>query len=201
MMLLARSSLALTVSLLVGCAADPVATSTYGTITVDVSASGESRDTAFTLNVASEGVSYAVTVGEDLSFTMDEGSYSLELVGVADNCGVEGVNPQTADVSAGGTVRLEFAVTCTNNGTLKISVATRGDDFDDMYTLSFDDGDRTILVGPNQFVLVSLPVKSYSLELKGVADNCTVAEPNPLSVGVLLNTQTTASFAVACVAR
>src|SRR4029077_3178560 len=49
------------------------------------------------------------------------GSHSVALSGVPANCAVNGANPQTATVPAGGTASISFAVTCTASTGVRIT--------------------------------------------------------------------------------
>lgn len=172
---------------------------TEGTVTFTVLSQGEARDTAFSLAIP--GVtSLDVTAGDEASVNLLEGSYDVELAGVAENCRVLGDNPQTFDVVAGNQSNVYFDVACTTNGELKITIETTGEDIDLLYSLVFNTTYRTVLSGPNQFHVVSLPVGPYSVLLDGVADNCQVETPNPVEVDVTTLARGEIGFSVACTA-
>ena len=195
-----RKSLLVGALIAVGCGTEAVVAITSG-MSVVVEASGEAVDTAFTLEFTPDTTTHALTAGVASSFTVTEGMYSLHLLGVADNCTVQGDNPRTVEVEAGELVSVTFRVVCTAGGHVKVTVVTTGEDRDDMYTLAFDTDFRTVLVGPNQFVVVSLPVATYSLALRDVASNCTVAGDNPVTVEVTAAAVAETRFSVSCVAR
>ena len=199
-MRVARLGLVVAAGFTIACASS-VFTVTAGAVRVTVSATGESRDTIFTVTVGTDTASYQTHADSVLWFTLEEGSYGIRLTNVADNCSVEGDNPREVDVTAGQEVLVAFAVACATNGYAKVTIATTGVDMDDMYTLAFNGDFRRVLVGPMQFVTVSLPVGAYSVELTGVAANCTVAGDNPVSFAVSAEALAEASFSVACVAK
>ena len=186
--------------IVVGCGTELVVPETSG-MSVVVQTSGESVDTAFTLAIDPDTTTHALTAGVTSSFTVTEGTYTRHLLGVADNCTVQGENPRTVEVEAGELVTVTFQVGCTASGHVKVTVFTTGEDRDDMYTLAFDTDFRTVLIGPNQFVVVSLPMATYSLALRDVASNCTVAGSNPVTVEVKAGAVAETGFSVSCVAR
>ena len=99
---------------------------------------------------------------------------------------------------------LAFAVTCRSaaNGSIRVTTITTGDDVD-------PDGYTAQLVGyaPYEFYLAvngfytypSVQPGAYSVELKGVASNCTVSGTNPRSVTVTIGATADAVFAITCV--
>jgi len=195
-----KTALAAMVIVGVGCGTDAVVSAT-GAMNVLVQTSGESVDTAFGLRVNTDTTTHALKAGVSSSFSVGEGTFTLELVGVAENCSVEGDNPRTVEVAADEVVSVTFRVACTSNGSVKVTIMTTGVDRDDMYTLAFDTDFRTVLVGPNQFVVVSLPVGTHSVALRDVAANCTVQGDNPVQVNVVAGETVSAGFAVSCVPR
>jgi hypothetical protein len=131
------------------------------------------------------------------------GTYSVALQEIASNCAVNGANPQAVTVTAGATAELAFTVTCRSaaNGSIRVTTVTTGEDVD-------PDGYTAELVGYAPYVLY-LPVSGssaypsvqpggYSVELKGVASNCTVSGANPQRVTVTIGSTADAVFAVTC---
>jgi len=119
-------------------------------------------------------------------------TYSMGLGGVAENCTVAGDNPQEANVTAGDTTTVTFAVECSaDTGDLEVSVTTTGDNLDsDGYTVNVD-GTQTMAVASNGTVtFAGLAIGEHSLSLDGVATNCTV-------VGDISRTATVAANATA----
>ena len=182
------------------CSLSVTSETTVGSVRFSVSAAGEARDTAFLLTIDADTTSYEVYADSVWTFSASEGTHSFELGGVADNCSVQGDNPRSVEVVAGRESDASFGVTCTLNGSAKVTIATTGDDIDDMYTLDFNSGLLTVPVGPNQFVTLSLPVGGYVVALSGVANNCTVSGDNPIPMEVTAEGTATASFAIACIA-
>ncbi len=181
-----------------GCSSAEVIGAAGGSMVVAVRATGEAVDTAFTLYINTDTTGYAVTTGAARSFSAQEGTHSLHLKGVEGNCTVAGDNPRSVVVGAYEIVNVTFDVSCTDNAELKVTISTTGEDQDDMYTLAFDGDYRTMLVGPSQFVLVSLPLRTYSVSLRDVASNCSVTSPNPVEVTLAKGKTVETGFQVAC---
>jgi hypothetical protein len=183
--------------LMAACSHQSTAVTQSGTLDVHVSASGTSLDSVFTVMIDGSNT-YSVTTGQDASFQVDDLSHTLTLGSVAPNCQVTSDNPQIAQVALGSTDTLDFAVSCTTNGQVTVTVATTGDNQDDQYTLTFNTDYYTVPVGPRQTFTVSLPVDTYSLDLTDVASNCAVQTPNPVSVTLVADSTSTVGFQIAC---
>lgn len=182
------------------CGTSTVVSSTAGSIYVGAEVSGTSVDTSFAVILDGDSLSLALTTGAGQSLTVEQGTHSVELTSVASNCQVEGDNPRSVDVVALTSVTVTFQVSCATSGTVKVTIATTGPDQDDLYTLLVDQGAREMLVGPNQFVILTLSVGTHTLQLTGVADNCAVQGANPMEVESRENEVVGAGFAVACTA-
>jgi hypothetical protein len=196
-----KAGLAVAAMVAAGCSTADITGSTAGSIQVGVQVSGQEVDTTFSLYINTDTVAYTLTPGATRSFSAAEGTHTLHLKGVAGNCSVSGDNPRSVTVGALQTVPVTFNVACTDNGNVKVTIATTGEDQDDMYTLAFDTDFRTVLVGPSQFVVVALPVKTYSVSLRDVASNCAVTSPNPVPVTVTHGATAETGFQIACTKR
>ena len=189
----------LAAGLLVACGNSSTGATTTGTIIVHVNATGTSVDTVFTVTVDGS-YTYPITTGVDQTFEVDELSHSIQLTDVAKNCEVTSTNPQIIQITAGTETTLTFDVSCTTNGEAAITIATTGDNQDDQYLLDFNNGFRTVPVGPRQTLTLSLPIGPYSIALTGVASNCAVQGANPVSLDVVEDSTATARFDIACTA-
>jgi len=185
----------------VACGSSATAVSTSGTVRLSVAVSGEGRDTAFFLNFDSDTTAYRIYADSVQNYATQEGTHEITLGDVADNCSVGGDNPRLVQVVAGEETDVTFAVTCSANGYARVTIVTTGVDLDDIYTLDFNGGFRSLLVGPNQFVRPSLPVGPYVVQLGDVAANCSVQSENPISLNVSADSIATGSFGVVCVAK
>ena len=197
----ARLAALLAAGLAVACGLSVDQVSTTGSVRLTVSASGEGRDTAFVITFDSDTTKYTIYADSAVAVALQEGTHVFGLGDVAANCSVVGDNPVSAQVIADQLIDVSFQVTCLLDGHAKVTISTTGVDLDDIYTLDFNGGFRTILVGPNQFVRPSLPLGPYVVQLEDVAPNCTVTSDNPTSLTVVADSDATASFTVVCSAK
>jgi len=88
------------------------------------------------------------------------------------------------------------------NAAIRVSVSTIGSDPDDGYTVTVDGGAIPAfpIAANGSATLDSLWRVSYAVWLRDIADNCTVAGPNPQRV-IAVPTTAAADFAVTCVAK
>ncbi len=133
------------------------------------------------------------------------GSHTIGLTGLAANCQVSGENPRAVTVPAGGTVTVAFAIACTApgpaTGSLAITTITTGPSQDaDGYLVAIDgSGNRPI--GASATVTVgNISAGQHSVQLRGLASNCSVTGTNPLGVAVQAGETARVSFSVTCVA-
>jgi Tol biopolymer transport system component len=146
-------------------------------------------------------------IGADESVTVssiDPGSHTVQLQGLAANCAVSGQNPVTVSVTAGATGQASFSVTCTAlTGDLEVTTATTGADLDDQYSVTIDDGSgqSSQSIGVNDvFTFADLAPGDYSVELTDVATNCSVSGNNPRTVTVSESSTAQTTFNVSCTA-
>src|SRR5437762_3148603 len=85
--------------------------------------------------------------------------------------------------------------------TLVVSTSTSGSSLDpDGYTLTVDGG-QSKAIGINNTVTISgLSPGDHSVQLNGVAQNCTVSGSNPRTVSITAGSTTTTTFTVSCAA-
>src|SRR5206468_6915811 len=131
-------------------------------------------------------------------------SHTVELTGVATNCTVTAPNPRTVAVSDGATAVTAFVVTCTAlpppTGDLTVTAATTGQDLDpDGYTVTVDGGQSRSLGVNTSTTYSGLTATSHTVELTGIAGNCTVSGQNPRTVTVATS-GTTTTFTITCAA-
>ena len=172
-----------------------------GSVEVAVSTSGDEQDSdGYTANLGDN--SQPVSVNGSVAFEdVPTGDHTLELTGLADNCSVDGDNPQTIQVTAGSTTESSMNVSCEATvGSAEIAVSTTGEQQDsDGYTITFDGTSSS--VATNETVSYSeLAPGDYTLELTGMADNCSVDGDNPQTIQVTAGSTTESTMTVACVA-
>jgi hypothetical protein len=88
------------------------------------------------------------------------------------------------------------------NAAIRVSASTSGPDPDDGYTVTVDGGViRAFRIGPNGSATVdSLWPASYAVRLRDIADNCTVAGPNPQRI-IAVSKTVAVDFAITCAAK
>ena len=172
-----------------------------GTLEVVAVTTGADPDPdGYTISVDG-GPAHAVGTNDTLAIATTTGQINVQLGGVADNCAVTGVNPRTVTVPAGGTAQTTFVIACSSfTGSLVITTTTSGDDPDpDGYTVSVEGKADTTIGSNGTITLNDVSSGLRSVELKGVANNCTVADDNPRTVTVLEDATVQTNFVITCV--
>ncbi len=133
------------------------------------------------------------------------GAHTLGLTGLAANCQVVGDNPRTVSIVAGQTVEVDFSISCAapgpTTGTLQVTTSTGGADLDtDGYTVTVDGGTAQP-IGPNAtLTLNNISASAHTVQLRGMATNCSVAGTNPARVTVPAGATATVAFVITCTA-
>jgi glucose/arabinose dehydrogenase len=133
------------------------------------------------------------------------GDHSVGLDGVAANCAVIGDNPRIVTVSGEAVVATTFEVSCTSGGssggatgTLEVSTSTTGAELDpDGYTVTVN-GTVSAPLATNGTDSGQFSAGDHTLELSGVAPNCTVTGSNPRTVTVPAGGSAATQFDVTC---
>src|SRR5207247_555781 len=173
-----------------------------GDLTVTAATTGQDLDPdGYTVTVDG-GQSRSLGVTASTTYTLTAASHTVELSGIAANCTVSGQNPRTVTVPTGGTTTT-FSITCTAlpppTGDLTVTAATSGQDLDpDGYTVTVDGGQSRSL-GVTASTTYTLTAASHTVELSGIAANCTVSGQNPRTVTVPTS-GTTTTFSITCTA-
>src|SRR5204863_418905 len=131
-------------------------------------------------------------------------NHTVALTDVPGNCTVTGGASKTVPVTAGRTATAAFTVTCTAlpppTGDLTVTAATSGQDLDpDGYTVTVDGGQSRSLGINTSTTYNGLTATSHTVELTGIAGNCTVSAQNPRTVTVATS-GTTTTFTITCAA-
>ena len=190
--------------LLWGCGADSDSTGpAMGDLEVATSTTGTDIDPdGYVVVVDSTprpiGVSGAVTFEN-----IPTGSHVVELTQVAENCSVAGQNPRAVAVSADNIAATTFEVTCAAlTGDILVTTVTVGTDIDpDGYTVDMVTVGGTLSqsIGVNASVTFNnQAVGDRTMELTGLARNCSVVGQNPRTVTVQENATVETVFDVVC---
>jgi hypothetical protein len=192
-----------TVALAVACAAPAP---NAGTLQVATSTNGSNPDPDG-YSISLDGRT-AQPVGTNATFVVPNvaaGQHAIQLLGVASNCTVAGLNPRSIAVRAGQSTAVAFSVTCAppppETGSIQVTAVTTGGSVDpDGYRISADGGNVQDLGINGSRTITGLAPGTHTVELTGKASNCTVAGDNPRSVTVLAGQAVTVSFAITCAA-
>ena len=173
-----------------------------GNLTVSASTTGSSLDPdGYTVTVDG-GSPQALAINGSVSYTnLAAGNHTVAISGVAGNCTVSGGTSRTVSVPSGGSATTTFTVTCTTPpGNLTVSASTSGSSLDpDGYTVAVDGGAGQALAINGSVTFTSLSAGNHSVQLSGVAANCTVSGSNPRTVSVPSGGTATTTFTVSCV--
>jgi hypothetical protein len=130
------------------------------------------------------------------------GQHSVQLSGVASNCSVQGPNPQTVTVPAGGSEDVNFSIVCsTPVGSVHVKVTTTpgGQPDENGYVVTLDPpGTGKDVAANDEVTFADVNVGSYNVVLKDVASNCTVAEGKTQPIRVTADVTTEVTFSVDC---
>jgi hypothetical protein len=191
------------VSFAISCSAPGPTTGTIAVTTVTTGGGTDPDGYSLLLDGIDRGP-IAVNASNNLT-GLPDGAHTIGLSGLAANCQVSGENPRAVTVPAGGTVAAAFAIACTApgpaTGSLAITTITTGPSQDaDGYLVAIDgSGNRPI--GASATVTVgNISAGQHSVELRGLASNCSVTGTNPLGVAVQAGETARISFSVTCVA-
>src|SRR5438094_746738 len=171
------------------------------TLVVSTSTSGSSLDPdGYTVTVDGGSSQSIGTNGVATFVGLAAGDHTVLLSGVARNCTVSGSNPRTVSLIAGLVGATGFSVSCVaqpTTGNLAVTTNTTGSNLDpDGYTLTVDGG-QSKAIGINSSVTFSgLSPGNHSVQLNGVAQNCTVSGSNPRTLSITAGSTVTTTFSV-----
>ena len=172
-----------------------------GQLDVTTATSGADLDpNGYRIFVDDEDKGGVAATGQQLIPWVENGTRTVRLDDVASNCTVQGGATRDVTVSSIAAVPVSFAIQCAQLGAdIQVSVSTTGSQPDaDGYILMLD-GSASQAVGANgTVVFAGAAVGSHSIELSGLAGNCTVGGPNPQTVNVAAGVNAAISFSVDC---
>jgi hypothetical protein len=166
-----------------GCGETFISVSSDGRIEVSVSTNGSDPDSdGFSVTVDGGTARFVAPGGSVVLDSLSEGSHSVLLSGLAENCRVEGTNPRAVVVGQDGQAHVSFDVRCARatTGGFTIQVTTSGAEADtDGYALAVAGADIRA-VGPNASeTFVGLAPGVHLVTLKDLDEPCAVAGGNP----------------------
>lgn len=129
------------------------------------------------------------------------GDHAVQLLGIASNCAVQGLNPRTVSVAAGSQSTTTFVVSCDPIlGILEVTTQTNGIALDpDGYTVHVDGGIGQSIGLNATLSMANLRIGGHTVELKGTAGNCLTGFQNPRTVTVVANATQGTEFQITCV--
>jgi Tol biopolymer transport system component len=175
---------------------------THGRVVVTTVTTGESLDLdGYEVQVDDTGQG---PIGPNDSLPISgvaPGDHQVTLSGIAANCRVDGDNPRTVSVTAGGEDSASFTVRCVRPvGQVRVEVTSSGTPADpDGYGVSLDGAAPGVPIGISDTVdLADVPAGSHSVTLGGLASNCSLLSPNPVQLEVPLGGSVVVAFTVSC---
>jgi len=176
-------------------------TATTGSLKVTTSTTGSDLDPDGYTVVVDGSQSKAIGINSSVTFSgLSPGDHSVQLNGLAQNCTVSS-NPRTESITVGNTTTTTFSVGCApTTGSLAVTTNTTGSNLDpDGYTLTVDWGQSQAIGINNTVTINGLSPGNHSVQLNGLAQNCTVSW-NPRTVSITAGSTTTTTFTVSCAA-
>jgi hypothetical protein len=174
-----------------------------GSLTVIASTTGGDPDPdGYMVSVDGGTAQALLTNGQVVFNNLASGDHSVLLspASVASNCSVVGSNPATVTVPVQGNINHTFVVTCNAVvGSVQVTTSTTGSAPDpNGYSVAV--GAKTpVAIGVNDTQTVTnVPIGTQSVELTGLASNCTVAGQNPRNVTVTEGGTVSTTFDVSC---
>lgn len=151
----------------------------------------------------SDGTIETVDIGTDDAATFPGvavGDYRLRLTDVAPNCGIRGIHPVEAIVTADAVAVVRFTVDChAEAGALELSTVTAGIDLDPDGYIAIVDDDDLHPIGPNDAIVIGgLSIGDHTVRLSGVVEHCTVADPETVEFTVTADETTGLTVTIEC---
>jgi Tol biopolymer transport system component len=183
----------------IACAAPPPGA---GSIRITTTTSGPDTDPDGYTFAVDGGSSQPLALNGSTTLTnLATGDHSVQLAGVAENCTVQGTNPQSVTVTSGATADVNFDISCSaTTGIIRVSVTTSGSPTDpDGYVAKLDGGDPGLPIGTGGDVsFTSVPAGSHTVTLTGLATNCNVTGGPSRDITVTAGATSELSFVVTC---
>jgi TolB protein len=132
---------------LLACNSDNLIVPSTGTLEVTTATSGAEPDPdGYTVQVDAGPTQAIGTIGSLRNTNVSAGNHTVQITGVAPNCGVIGENPRAIDMALGETTTVAFQVTCTGPvAPARIAFVSHRDGNYDLFTMNVDGTDQTKL--------------------------------------------------------
>jgi hypothetical protein len=192
-----RTILPLIVGLLVWGCDDQAEPSADGTLAVSTTTVGDDLDPdGFQLRI--DGIdSLALLPTGTAEVALSVGRHTLQLFGVAEHCSVVPGTSVEVDITEGRTAPVTFQVSCPGTR-LGVAVTTTGNDPDqDGYNLTID-GVDALTLNPTGSALVNVAPGRHTLQLQGVAEQCSVTPGTLIELEFARGRTTGVTYAVDC---
>jgi hypothetical protein len=194
-----HSIVSLVVALAVASCDDAAGPSGHGVLVVSTSTGGTDPDREGYLLTVDDTGSVALSPTDTAEMDLPSGRHRLRLLGVADHCVVAPGASLEVDVMPERTTTVAFAVSCQTTGA-RITVVTTGADLDrDGYRVVVDGTDRGA-VPANGSVLTRLGSGPRTIQLQGLAPNCSVDGEGSQAVTIQESEVVRIEFVVVCAA-
>jgi hypothetical protein len=185
-----------------GCDNTFIAISSDGRILVVVSTTGSSVDPdGFSVSVDGDTARFVPPNSEIALTGLSEGTHSVFLSGIADNCQVDGSNPRSVVVGSDGQANVAFSVVCAaaTTGGFTIIVSTTGTPVDpDGYLLSVAGTMERAIEVDGRETYTGLTPGVHLIALKDVATGCALEGGNPQPFTVVVGKTVEVRLTVLC---
>lgn len=170
-----------------------------GILALTTSTSGEDLDEDG-YAVAIDGTNRGpVGIDATVTFEVPIGDRQVALLGISDNCEVQGENPRVLPVNEDQTTPTTFALVCAEtDGAIDVSVSTSGINEDDSYIVDLDGSRTETLESDGNVVFEDVEPGQHTVTLGDIASNCDVAGDNPVTVEVSAEETSEVVFEVDC---
>ncbi|MDQ6828225.1 MAG: hypothetical protein M3081_05105, partial [Gemmatimonadota bacterium] len=182
------------------CKSDSSGPAPTGTVQANITTTGASLPTGYTVTVGSLAPQTVPVNGTAALPNIVVGTYSATLSGLPANCTVSGTNPVSVTVVANTTVNASFTVVCVQTvGSITVTTTTTGTGIPASFTYAIDAGTAATIAAASGTATVSAVATGTHNVTLTVPSNCTVAATNPRAVTVAVGAVVTAAFTASCI--
>ena len=170
---------------------------------VHTGTSGVELDTDGYSLVIDAGVGRPIGTNASLEIaSLSDGAHTVDLLEVAPNCEIQGVNPRTVTTLSGSTADVTFDVECAASiGSVRVITRTTGEDQDEDGYVVVVNGDARQVEINSSLIYEDVSAGETVVEILGVAANCSAAGQTYYEVRVIGGETSEVTFAFDCSAR